>query len=436
MSRNVRRAGRRLQKKEEDKDSFAMELETWVGEDTESYSFVKIDKIESCMRNLSLGQAEHQELYETLAVETAFMDLSIEEDQAEQWEMSEHCWLEKVELKEAIVPLPISKYFKFGEEQAEHHALDGLLTEMLHMNLGPETIVEFRLCCDNCVNCWETNRINYTSRRKCHITSSVCLNVPTNVTNFTTLTGASGATLHFSRDKDRLGKVTEFPSKQEQLEVVDRADKTILLTELASEHLHLELKNNITNLGNMKQYSNIIPTGSCSRPSGSEDEPEGQQRKQELEMVEMDRMGKPNVLTELADDPEESIAPVPVPGMTETVVEIKANEEQVVEIKANDEQVVEIKVNEEQGEARVSMIPRRGEVAVGIKTIIDNLKSKDEDCARARRVVIAGRGRTKRKREAGKLILSRIEDLFGNQVGGKQERGRQMGIKSVQTKGM
>ena len=404
------------------------------------------------MENLSLGQAEHLELNETLAVETAFMDLRIGEDQAEQWEMSEHCWLEKVELKEAIVPLPISKYFGFGEEQAEHQALDGLLTEMSHMNLGPETIVEFRLCCDNCVNCWETNRINYTSRRKLYITSSVCLNVPTNVTNFTTLTGASGARLQFSKDKgtlmvvgkDRLGKVKEFPSKQEQLEVVDRVDKTILLTELASEHLHLELKNNITNLGNMKNYSNIIPTGSCSRPSGSEDEPEGQQRKQELEMVEMDRMGKPNVLTELADDPEEvdrlmsdkmeypdmklqSIAPVPVPGMTETVVEIKANEEQVVEIKANDEQVVEIKANEEQGEERVSMIPRRGEVAVGIKTIIDNLKSKDEDCARARRVVIAGRGRTKRKREAGKLILSRIEDLFGNQVGGKQEKRKANG---------
>ena len=111
----------------------------------------------------------------------------------------------------------------------------------------------------------------------------------------------------------------------------------------------------------------------------------------------------------------------------EQVVEIKANEEQVVGIKANDEQVVEIKANEEQGEERVSMIPRRGEVAVGIKTIIDNLRSKDEDCARARRVVIAGRGRTKRKREAGKLILSRIEDLFGNQVGGKQEKRKANG---------
>ena len=250
VSRNVRRAGRRLKKKEEDKDSFAMELETWVGEDTESYSFVKIDKIESCMKNLSLGQAEHQELYETLAVETAFMDLRIEEDQAEQWEMSEHCWLEKVELKEAIVPLPISKYFGFGEEQAEHQALDGLLTEMSHMDLGPETIVEFRLCCDNCVNCWETNRIHFTSRRNYYITSSVCLNVPTNVTNFTTLTGASGARLQFSKDegilKDRLGKsleLTELSSKQEQLEMVDMLGKTMVMTELPKEHEQVDRMN-------------------------------------------------------------------------------------------------------------------------------------------------------------------------------------------------
>ena len=116
------------------------------------------------------------------------------------------------------------------------------------------------------------------------------------------------------------------------------------------------------------------------------------------------------MMSDKMEDPEmmlQSRGSAPVPGMMETVVEIKANEEQ--------------------GEERVSMIPRRGEVAVGIKTIIDNLRSKDEDCARARRVMIAGRGRTKRKREAGKLILSRIEDLFGNQVGGKQEKRKANG---------
>ena len=98
---------------------------------------------------------------------------------------------------------------------------------------------------------------------------------------------------------DRMDKswvLTELSSKQEQLELVDRVDKTIGLAKLVSEHMQLELENNSTELGNMKNYLNIIPSGSCSRPSGSEDEPEGQQRKQELDMVKM---------TELASDPKQ-----------------------------------------------------------------------------------------------------------------------------------
>ena len=215
---------------------------------------------------------------------------------------------------------------------------------------------------------------------------------------------------------DRMDKswvLTELSSKQEQLELVDRVDKTIGLTELVSEHMQQELENNSTELGNMKNYLNIIPSGSCSRPSGSEDEPEGQQRKQELDMVEM---------TELAGDPEqlELLERLPKLASEGEQLELEGvnsdlgscsqpsgsggesedhERKQSLEMASNvdkhmdmmsdkvedlgmllqskgsasvpEETLVEMQANEEQGEEMMSTTPGRNEVTVDIKTIVD-----------------------------------------------------------------
>ena len=76
---------------------------------------------------------------------------------------------------------------------------------------------------------------------------------------------------------------------------------------------------------------------------------------------------------------------------------------------------------------KTSDVPRRGELAMGISKRMDSLQ-QSADKKVERRVVVAGRGRTIRKRMEGAMEVKRIEDFFDNtsQGGSKNNNKRKV----------
>ena len=72
-------------------------------------------------------------------------------------------------------------------------------------------------------------------------------------------------------------------------------------------------------------------------------------------------------------------------------------------------------------------VPRRGDLTMGITKRMDSLQ-KSAGKREERRVVVAGRGSTKKKRMEGAMVVKRIDDFFDNnfQGGSKNDNKRKV----------
>ena len=137
IGRRVAKPCKRLVQDNQDDDSiFLMELDTWYNycHQVEPHSSTEMCCLENRLCELTMGQAEQSENANNnitgLDLENLFKDLSIRVDQAEQWEVKEHMWLEKIELGNicsAENTVDKTAWFGYGEEWQAHEDIDGMI---------------------------------------------------------------------------------------------------------------------------------------------------------------------------------------------------------------------------------------------------------------------------------------------------------------------
>ena len=390
-------------------------------------------------------------------------DLSIRVDQAEQWEVEEHKWLEKVELEEICsVENTVDKtvWFGYGEEWKAHEDLDGMIKRIqelsLHMDQSEKIPVPshcsqdlkqfdkvvLRLGCEKCSVLLRTLAKHSISCRHEYIPSDYVCQQYNHTSNTLSGEGCTGKVMV----QDEVSVVEQDNHEEARQEVA------MEVTEQVQEFGQMEPIIDLTRQGKIKQQSNLS-IGSCSQPSGSEGDTGGQQRKQDLGMnshvveVVVGDMYKETSLdlpVELAENVQEFGQKEPEisegePGGQQCKQDLSLNNEQAkVMMKTDDMKVlgrVELEVirvdllNQDHVNVtkKTSDVPRRGELAMGISKRMDSLQ-QSADKKVERRVVVAGRGRTIRKRMEGAMEVKRIEDFFDNTSQGGSNNNSQFHV--------